>query len=262
MLESMIEEETHNSADVAGNDSNPYAGHSSDMERYVSHEINIALEMLFKEPNQTILKLRVPIPVPSLYPWEYFLKLNFNPRLPHLRHLHPYRLTAEHFTINGEVDESHRPRTYLALFQFLEYVREQLEWIEDNIPIVEEKFRHFKFRAKQMLDYQQVDRKQLQQNIQNTLVHAYNVVSQRALLKNIYENLVSRVNSEINARREVNLRKIYGIQTIEKEFSPDYELLLGKVQLILVTRQRLQKILDNWKNIRLPSRRQSSESEQ
>ncbi|MCB1309996.1 MAG: hypothetical protein KDK30_17535, partial [Leptospiraceae bacterium] len=76
------------------------------------------------------------------------------------------------------------------------------------------------------------------------------------------ENLVSRVNSEINARREVNLRKIYGIQTIEKEFSPDYELLLGKVQLILVTRQRLQKILDNWKNIRLPSRRQSSESEQ
>ena len=219
-----------------------------DLDRFRSHEITVALEMVLKDPKQTVMKLRVPIPVPSLFPWEYFLRINFDPALPHIQ---PYHLDAESFSrTTGELVDTARPRSYFALFRFLEFMRAELQWIEDHIPIIEEKYRHFKFRAKQMLDRSE-SREKLDQNIKSTLIYAHNMVSHRAHVQSLYESLVDRINSEIAARHECNLRKIQGSQSMEKTFHPDYGTLMKMVQPVLRARQRLERILDNWKSIQL-----------
>ena len=220
------------------------------IDNFISHEINVALEMLFKEDHDSIMKLRFKIPPPNIYPWEYFLQLNFSPERPFMR---PYAFEPDHFSKDtGHLADRAKPRTYYALFRFLEWYRETLGYLESSVDTVEAKFRHFKFRAKQQLEYRQVDRKELDRNIQQTLIQAHNLISQRGHVENCYKKALLFINTEIGQRGEFNLRKLYGSQTMESDLYPDYNVLTTQVAPILSIQRRIQKILDNWKNIRVP----------
>ncbi|MCR9142779.1 MAG: hypothetical protein NXI24_11050 [bacterium] len=220
------------------------------IEEFLSHEINVALEMLFKENHDSIMKLRFKIPPPNVYPWEYFLRLNFSPDNPHMR---PYVFEPDHFAKeNGHLLDRAKPRTYYALFRFLEWFRESLEFLETSVDVVEAKFRHFKFRAKQQLENKQVDRKELDRNIQATLIQAHNMISQRGHVETSYKKALLFINTEIGQRGEFNLRKLYGSQTMESDLYPDFNVLTTQVFLIIQNRRRIEKILANWKHIRVP----------
>lgn len=226
------------------------AGWPPPIENFLSHEINVALEMLFKENHDSIMKLRFKIPPPNIYPWEYLLKINFSPENPLMR---PYTFEPDHFAKEtGHLIDRAKPRTYYALFRFLEWFRENLEFLEASVDLVEAKFRHFKFRAKQQLEYRQVDRKELDRNIQSTLIQAHNMISQRGHVENSYKKALLFINTEIGQRGEFNLRKLYGSQTMESDLHPDYNVLMTQVAPMIQNRRRIEKILENWKNIRVP----------
>jgi hypothetical protein len=220
------------------------------IETFVSHEINVALEMLFKENHDSIMRLRFKIPPPNVYPWEYLLQLNFGSGRPYMQ---PYVFESDNFARDtGHLVDRAKPRTYFALFRFLEWFRENFDFLETRIDAVEAKFKHFKFRAKQQLEYRQVDRKELDRNIQSTLIQAHNMISQRARVESCYKKALLFINTEIGQRGEFNLRKIYGSQTMESDLHPDYNALTTQVASMLQIRRRVEKILENWKNIRVP----------
>ena len=224
------------------------------VDQYINHEINIALGMALSDEGATA-KLKFKIPDMQIYPWEVFLELNFskqyNPRIK------PFKLTMESFDLNAEIHDNYKPRSILDLFRFMEYLREQLEYVETNIPILEKKFMHFRFRAKQMMDNSNIDKKQVQQNIQNTLVEAYNIVSQRGALQNLYKKAILFINEEITLHQNVNLRRMYGLRIIEQHFNPDLKILSKKSRDLLLVKKKLERILEKWQSIRIPQTRPS-----
>lgn len=228
-----------------------------DIDNFISHEINVALEMLFKEDNESIMKLRLKIPPPAIYPFEYFLKLNFSPDRPWMR---AYSFEPDQFSREtGALIDRAKPRTYYALFRFFEWYRENLDYLERSVDLVEEKFRHFKFLAKQQLEQRQVDRKELTRNVQNTLIQAHNTISYRGHLENAYKKALLFINTEVGTKGEFNLRKIYGSQTMEAEMHPDFATLTTKVAPVIQIRNRIQKILENWRSLRVPGSRRTEE---
>ena len=229
-------------------------------EDLISHEITVALEMLIKEDHDSIMKLRFMIPPPSQYPMDYILELNFSPDNPFVR---PYVFEAEHFSKDtGHLTDSSRPRTYYALFRFMEFLREHYNYLERSTELLEVKFRHFRFRAKQRLDISQVDRREMNKNVQNTLIAAHNIISLRGHLESLYKKTLLFINTEIQNRGEFNLRKIYGSQTVESELYPDYGVMMNKVYSVILAKKRLARILDQMKGIRIPGEKVEREAPQ
>ena len=226
--------------------------HASQVDEYLNHEINVAIAMMFQEAGGSSLKLRLPIPDFKHYPWEIFLKLNFSKQYNPA--VEPFHFTAEDFDINNELVDNLRPRNFLNIFRFMEAIRDHLDFIERKIEVIEIKFKHFKFRAKQMLDRNQVDRKKMEQDIQNTLIQAYNTVSLRGHLENMCRTAAHLVNEEVMRRHEFNFKRLYGQHTIMQEFNPDYAVLLKKARDILQARRRLENILQRWQSIQIRGR--------
>lgn len=224
--------------------------HSSVVDRYINHEINVAIALMFQESGSSSLKLRLLIPDDKLYPWEIFLRLNFSKHYnPAVK---PFVYNVDDFDANHDLVDNIRPRNFLNIFRFMEALREHLDFIERKIPIIERKFKHFKFRAKQMLDQSQIDRKKMDQDIQNTLIQAYNIVSLRGHLETMCRSSIQYVNEEIGRRHEFNFKRLHGQHTLVQEFHPDYGVLLKRARDILIARKRLEKILDRWKSIKIP----------
>lgn len=220
------------------------------IEKLINSEINVMLERLLQEDNETVMRLRILIPSPNAYPWEQFLRLNFSPTRPFVR---PYVFKPEDFSRdNGQLLDSAKPRTYYALFRFMEFYRAGIEDLEKSVQLAEDKFRYFKFRNKHALDMRQVDRGDLTRRINESLIAAHNIVSHRGHLENLYRSVVRYVNTEIQSRGEFNLRKTHGSLAMESEHYPDYGVLMIKVLEFLRTQRRIHGILDQWKNIRLP----------
>lgn len=219
------------------------------VDRYINHEVNVAIGMALADSGSTA-KLHSRIPAEKEYPWETMLELNFsrqyNPKIK------PYQLLMDDFDVNSEIHDNHKPRSMLDLFRYMEFMREQFEFVENNIPVLEKKFMHFRFRAKQMLENTKVDKKQLQQNIQNTLVEAYNIVSQRGPLKSLYQKATGFINDQISEHGNINLKKMYGLRIMEQEFNPDLKVLSKKSKELLLSKKKLERILDKWQNIRIP----------
>ena len=219
-------------------------------EEYINHEINVAILMMLQDAGAAAMKLRFRIPNPKEYPWEVFLELNFSPK--YNPRLEAFSISLEDFNANLELDDKCKPKNFIDIFKFMEFMRSNFEFVENQIPIIEKKFMHFRFRAKQMLDTSRIDQKQLQKSIQDTLVEAYNIVSQRGILQKLYEKVVDFVNLDLARKNEFNFKRLYGLRTIEQEFNPEYGILMKKARDLMLTRRKLERILDKWSNIRVP----------
>ncbi|MCB1174074.1 MAG: hypothetical protein KDK39_10930 [Leptospiraceae bacterium] len=219
-------------------------------DQFIDQEINVAINLMLQQDSISSLKLKCAIPRVSQYPWEVFLELNFSREYNPL--LKPFDLSFEDFNANHEIDDTRKPKNFLDMFKFMEFMRQQFSFIETQIPVIERKFMHFRFRAKQILDSNQIDQKELQKNIQNTLIEAYNMVSQRGPLQNLYKKVIEFVNTEIAQKGEFNFKRLYGLRTIEQEFNPDFGVLVRKARELLLTRRKLERILDKWSSISVP----------
>ncbi len=208
--------------------------------------IDHQLQRLIAQDHPTIMKLSLPIPPEKEYPYEQFLKNNFSPEVrPFLK---PYRFQADHFDKKtGVLMDVAKPHTFLALFRFLEFFRGSLEFIERVLPKLEDKFRFFKLLAKQKMDQDQIDRNKIHQNIHNTFMTSYNMLSHSAHVQNLFKNAVRIINGEINETGGFNLRKFYSIRSMENELHPDYQVLVSKIPellRILTHIDRLSRALD------------------
>ena len=209
--------------------------------------IDHQLQRLISQDHPTIMKLGLAIPPDKEYPYEEFLKNNFSPELrPFLK---PYSFNPDHFDRkSGMLMDVGKPHTYLALFRFMEFFRSSLAYIERVLPKLEDKFRFFKLLAKQKMDQDQIDRKKIHQNIHNTFMLSYNMLSHSAHVQSLFKNTARQINQEVGDFGGCNLRKFYSIRHMEKELHPDYHVLLNKVPellRILTHIDRLQRALDS-----------------
>lgn len=237
-----MEENSLNESEAAGAAPAPDTGGSFGIEKPIDH----LLQRLIAQDHPTIMKLTMAIPPEKEYPYEEFLRNNFSPEVrPFLK---PYKISSDHFDKkNGGLMDVAKPHTFLALFRFLEFFRSSLEFVEQTMPRLEEKFRFFRLLAKQKMDQDQIDRKKIHQNIHNTFMLSYNMLSHSAHVQNLYRNAVGIINKEIGDMGSFNLRKFHSIRYMEKELHPDYHVLINKVPellRILTHIDRLQRALD------------------
>jgi len=197
-----------------------------------------------------MLKINMPVPDRSEYPWEEFLRNNFG---EDLRYFGDKPITqADIEPKTGAIRDAACPNSYLALFRFLEFLRKRMEQIEVRVPTLEDKLKLFKLLAKQHLDARQVDRKALYQEINNTLMAAYNLVSYRGHLETLFHKLVTRINKSIRDSHECNIMQLFGQATMEKEFAPEYQLLIRKVPELLKIEQKIEAIDRQQRHFHLP----------
>lgn len=197
-----------------------------------------------------MLKINMPIPEKTEYPWEDFLRNNFG---EDLRYFGDKPVTlADIEPKTGTIRDAACPNSYLALFRFLEFLRKRMEQIEVRVPALEDKLKLFKLLAKQHLDARQVDRKALYQEINNTLMAAYNLVSYRGHLETLFHKLTQRINKSIRDSHECNIMQLFGQTTMEKEFSPEYQLLIRKVPELLKIEQKIEAIDRQQRHFHLP----------